>query len=120
MFTYTDNTLGYKLYAYNTCRFSLFLFFIYLLDLNYFPRFIVRYCKLSASNDSQPTRDVLTCAHLIINHANNKFTDTASVRRFDSGKSLHIPGLSESRLHMSSHISDSDISMQVYIVREVI
>ena len=57
----------------------------------------------------------IRCAHLNINHAINKLTDIASVL-FSSGMNLYILGLSESRL--SSHISDTDISMPGYnIVR---
>ena len=55
---------------------------------------------MSASNDSWPTRDVLRCAHLNINHAINKLADIASVL-FNSGENLHILGQSESKL--SSH-----------------
>ena len=66
---------------------------------------------MSTSNDSWPTRDVLRCAHLNINHAINKLTDTASVS-FNSGKKYNIRGLSESRL--STHISNSDISIPGY------
>ena len=49
---------------------------------------------MSASNDSWPTRDVLRCAHLNINHANKKLTDTATP---SNRRNIIVQELCESR-----------------------